>query len=77
MENSIQLSINGINIIEVEDTDAETIAVALERIGRYGESIRRFGLSHTLRVICRDLKLREEIMVEAKSGNHFLSTIIG
>ena len=76
MEHSIKVVIDGITIVECEDTDAEAIAGALEALAQTSESIRRFGLKATLRALCKRLGLREALFVEAKAGNPHLSTVV-
>lgn len=71
MDNSLSITLNGVPVLILEDTDAETIANALRTIA---ESVERFGVKATLRVTNR--KLQETVCVEAKPTHGMLSTVI-
>ena len=73
MDNSLQVIINGVAILEVQDTDAECVSKALRIIA---ESIERFGLKASIKVLSHSNDLREVVFTEAKCGGAHLSTIV-
>lgn len=73
MENSITVTINGHTIIDVEGTDSKAIAAALHCVA---ESIERFGLRASIKVLEREAKLMKVLFVEAQCGDSHLSTVV-
>lgn len=74
MNHSLILVLDGQTLIHMEDTSAEPIAAALHLIA---ESIERFGIRHTLRVIERNAALRQIVFAEAQCGGAYESTVTG
>lgn len=73
MENSITVCINGTTIVDATDTDEKAIALTLHAVA---ESIERFGLKASLKVLERSNKLKEALFVDAKCGHALLSTVV-
>lgn len=76
MENSFSLTINGVTVLHVEDCDQSTIADALARLSIFSESVRKFGIKHTLRVIAHDATLARIVFAEADGGSGLVSTLV-
>lgn len=77
MEHSLKVIIDGIPIVDCEDTDTEGVAGALEALALTATCIRANGLKATLIVLCKSLGLQHAIMREATNGDAFLSTVVG
>lgn len=75
-EHSITMIVDGQVRIAAEDTDEATIASVFKVLGVYGESIERFGLAHTLRVMEHGPELRQAMFTEAQGGSGLVSTMI-
>lgn len=72
-ENSIEVTINGIKIVDASDCDPSVVANVLSVTT---EAIRRFGLKHALRVLERSSDLQKAMFVEAQCGSGLVSTMV-
>ena len=76
-EHSLALMIDGRVRIAIDDTDTATIARVFKLLGVYGESIERWGLPNTLRIMEHGPDMKQIAFTEAQGGSGLVSTMVG
>lgn len=73
VENSIQVVINGIAIVDMTDADKESIVAVLDTVTK---TVDRFGLKTALKALEKSPTLKKAMFIEAQCGDALLSTIV-
>lgn len=75
MENSIQVVINGVTVVDMEDADKMSVVNVLDCVTR---TVDKFGLrSSTVKALEKSPTLKKAMFVEARCGDAHLSTVTG